>query len=445
MKIQRFSEIQREFQFFPTENFGIFENRFYQSDLGKLYSAVPWKQLIRDFGIQEKTAGRSFGFPSQGRLALMFLKNYSGLSDKKLIEQLNGNVEWQFFCGIYLGHRRIDNYKIVSQIRCELAEKLNIQKLQKTLYDYWSSYIEEPEKITMDASCYESELRYPTDVKLLWESVEWSYGRMRQISKALNRPQLRSKYLKWKKRYVGYSKMRRKTKKKKRALRRSSLLLIKKFADFLFDNRRLLSERDRSMLDTVKKVYSQQYAWFHRGIKPKNRIVSLHKDYLRPIVRGKEVNPVEFGAKVNKIQIGGISFIEHLSFNAFNEGTRFKNSIYLAQSLSRRKTQVAGADAIYATNANRRFATSQNIKTDFKPKGPKRKDRKVQDQLKRLIQKERATKLEGSFGKDKEHYHLRRVKARTKANEKLWIFFGIHTSNALEVGRKKLAREQQAA
>lgn len=185
----------------------------------------------------------------------MFLKNYSGLSDKKLIEQLNGNVEWQFFCGIYLGHRRIDNYKIVSQIRCELAEKLNIQKLQKTLYDYWSSYIEEPEKITMDASCYESELHYPTDVKLLWESVEWSYGRMRQISKALNRPQLRSKYLKWKKRYVGYSKMRRKTKKKKRALRRSSLLLIKKFADFLFDNRRLLSERDRSMLDTVKKVY----------------------------------------------------------------------------------------------------------------------------------------------------------------------------------------------
>lgn len=445
MKIQRFSGIQREFQFFPTESFEIFEKRFYQSDLGKLYSAIPWKQMVRDFGIQEKTSGRSFVFPAQGRLALMFLKNYSGLSDRKLIEQLNGNVEWQFFCGIYLGHIRIENYKIVSQIRCELAEKLDIEKLQKTLYDYWSPYIEESEKITMDATCYESELRYPTDVKLLWESVEWSYGRMQQVSKKLEKPQLRSKYLKWKKRYVGYSKMRRKTKKKKRALRRSSLLLIKKFTDFLFDNRRHLSARDRAMLDTVKKVYSQQYAWFHRNIKPKNRIVSLRKDYLRPIVRGKEVKPVEFGAKVNKIQIGGISFIEHLSFNAFNEGTRFKNSIYLAQSLSRRKTQVAGADAIYATNANRRFATSQNIKTDFKPKGPKRKDRKIQDQLKRLIQKERATRLEGSFGKDKEHYHLRRIRARTKANEKLWIFFGIHTSNALEIGRKKLAREQQVA
>ena len=32
--------------------------------------------------------------------------------------------------------------------------------------------------------------------------------------------------------------------------------------------------------------------------------------YVRPIVRGKETKSVEFGAKVNNIQIDGISFIE---------------------------------------------------------------------------------------------------------------------------------------
>ena len=53
-----------------------------------------------------------------------------------------------------------------------------------------------------------------------------------------------------------------------------------------------------------------------------NRIVSLSKPHLRPIVRGKEVKSVEFGAKVNNILVDGISFIEKLSFNAFNEGTR---------------------------------------------------------------------------------------------------------------------------
>ena len=41
-----------------------------------------------------------------------------------------------------------------------------------------------------------------------------------------------------------------------------------------------------------------------------NRIVSLSRLHLRPIVRGKEVKSVEFGAKVNNILVDGISFIE---------------------------------------------------------------------------------------------------------------------------------------
>lgn len=445
MKIQRFNKIQKEFDFYPENNFQLFKERFYKSDLGKVYLATPWSDLIRDFRLKEKKDGRPLNFPPQGRIALMFLKSYSGLSDKKLIEQLNGNIEWQFFCGIYLGEHRISNYKIVSQIRSELGEKLDIEKLQKTLFNFWEPHLDETEKITMDATCYESEVRYPTDVKLLWESVEWCNSMMIKVSKQLKQPRLRTKYIKWKKRYVSYSKMRRKTKKKRISQTRSSLLLIKKLMDFLQQHQALLTEKERAKLRTIKKVYTQQYAWFHKGIKPKKRIISLHKDYLRPIVRGKEVKSVEFGAKVNKIQISGISFIEHISFEAFNEGVRFKNSVHLAQSLTRCKTLVAGADAIYATNANRRFATSQRIKTDFKPKGPKRKDRKIQELLIRSIQKERASRLEGSFGKEKEHYGLRKIKARTDKNEILWIFFGIHTANAIEIGRKVLQQAKIAA
>lgn len=56
----------------------------------------------------------------------------------------------------------------------------------------------------------------------------------------------------------------------------------------------------------------------------RHRIVSIDRPYIRPIVRGKENKRVEFGARVNNIQIGGISFIEHHSFEAFNEGARLK-------------------------------------------------------------------------------------------------------------------------
>jgi hypothetical protein len=102
MKIQPFSGIQREFQFSLIDDLELFKNRFYQSDLGKLYIAIPWKKLISDFGIREKKLGRCFNFPPQARLALMFLKNYSGLSDRKLIEQLNGNIECPEASGWYL-------------------------------------------------------------------------------------------------------------------------------------------------------------------------------------------------------------------------------------------------------------------------------------------------------------------------------------------------------
>ena len=154
---------------------------------------------------------------------------------------------------------------------------------------------------------------------------------------------------------------------------------------------------------------------------------------------------MEFGAKVNKLQIDGINFIEHLNFNAFNEGTRLKNTIYKAQSLTKVKTKIVGADAIYATNKNRVFVTKNNIKTDFKRKGKRPKNYQEEKKLKTLITKERATRLEGSFGKEKEHYHLKKIKAKTKLTEKLWIFFGIHTANALEIGRRIQQNQTQIA
>lgn len=63
------------------------------------------------------------------------------------------------------------------------------------------------------------------------------------------------------------------------------------------------------------------------------------------------------------------------------------------------------------------------------------------------LNKERATRMEGSFGTEKEHYGLNRIKARIKATEILWIFFGVHTSNAVKVAGKihKTHKKKEAA
>ena len=54
-----------------------------------------------------------------------------------------------------------------------------------------------------------------------------------------------------------------------------------------------------------------------------------------------------------------------------------------------------------------------------------------------ILSKQRATRMEGSFGTEKNHYGLNRVKARTEKTEILWIFFGVMTSNAVKIAKRR--------
>lgn len=65
--------------------------------------------------------------------------------------------------------------------------------------------------------------------------------------------------------------------------------------------------------------------------------------------------------------------------------------------------------------------------------------------LRNKLSKERATRLEGSFGTQKQHYLLARIKARNRKSEILWIFFGIHTANAVLMIDKIRNRAVKAA
>lgn len=441
-KIQRISNFQHQFAFFSIhENFDAFYDGFLQTDLGKIHQSIPFDLLVGQFKIQEFRKGTSTYFSPKGKIALMILKNYVGCSDKRLIEQLNGNVHFQYFCDIVIPFDApLTNFKIVSQIRCELASNLKIRELQQILAQAWKPYMQDLDKMLVDATCYESEVRYPTNQKLLWECVQWSYSQMVKICKFLKIKLPRSKYLDWCKRYNAYARKRKKLVKERNKVSRGLLKLLYKLTGALHQLEQKYdfekSKKYQSQRSILKKVYQQQKEIFTTGKSVPDRIVSIAKSYLRPIVRGKEVKQVEFGAKVNKIQIDGINFIEHLEFRAFNEGTRLVKSISCAQNLTKTKLKILGADAIYATNKNRKFTTSKNIQTDFVRKGKAGKNEIQRKVLAKEIKRERATRLEGSFGNEKEHYNLRKIKARTKATEMLWIFFGIHTANALEIGRR---------
>ena len=441
-KITRLSEFQHEIPFFTfNENFDAFYAQFLKTDLGKIYLSTPFSELAKSFKIKEFKKGPKSIFSPQGKIALMMLKNYYGCSDEMLIEMLNGNVYMQFFCDIIIPiEKPLINSKIVSQIRMELSEKLQLSQGQKVLATNWLPYMGNLDKVLTDATCYESELRYPTNQKLLWECVKWCYSQMVDLCRIFKIKIPRTKFLDWSQRYNSYSRKRKKLSKYRNKVTRGLLKLLYKLNGELSKIENLhpfeATKKYKQQRVVIVKVYKQQRTIFETGKSVQDRIVSIHKSYIRPIVRGKEVKQVEFGAKVNKIQIDGINFIEHLEYRAFNEGTRLISSVHFAQWLTKTKIKMVGADAIYATNKNRTFTSSNQIHTDFVRKGKAGKHEDQRKILASAIKKERATRLEGSFGNEKEHYNLRKIKARTKKSEILWIFFGIHTANALEIGRR---------
>ena len=65
--------------------------------------------------------------------------------------------------------------------------------------------------------------------------------------------------------------------------------------------------------------------------------------------------------------------------------------------------------------------------------------------LRSELSRERATRLEGSFGTQKQHYSLSKIKARNRKTEILWIFFGIHTANSILMIDKIKNRQKKAA
>ena len=110
----------------------------------------------------------------------------------------------------------------------------------------------------------------------------------------------------------------------------------------------------------MKKILDQQqYLFEHPQGRVEGRIVSLHKPYVRPIKRGKESRSTEFGMKLHKTQIDGVSQIDQMSFDNFNESTRLHDCVKAHEKQFRKCTRL-GADQIYATNAKQDLSLSQS-------------------------------------------------------------------------------------
>ncbi len=165
----------------------------------------------------------------------------------------------------------------------------------------------------------------------------------------------------------------------------------------------------------ITTLYEQQKQMYDKQIHTiEHRIVSIHQPHVRPIVRGKSQAKVEFGAKIHVSLINGISFLDELSWDAFNEGSHMMDYVERYRKRFGFYPREVLADQIYCTRANRAALKEKGIRLLAKPLG------RPSAVSIHLSPGER-NPIEGKFGQAKTGYGLNRIKARLKGTSEAWI------------------------
>lgn len=126
-----------------------------------------------------------------------------------------------------------------------------------------------------------------------------------------------------------------------------------------------------------------------------DRIVSISQPYVRPIVRGKQSQPVEFGAKLSASLNGdGIACIDSLSWDAMHEGQDLKAQVEAYRKRMGYYPEVVIADPAYGSRENRSYLKSKDIRYAGKALGrPKKETSGNKQQLKQEKAQRRADYL----------------------------------------------------
>ena len=168
-----------------------------------------------------------------------------------------------------------------------------------------------------------------------------------------------------------------------------------------------LAPRKYKMLLVVAEVYRQQL-WMYENESNRidDRIVSISQPHIRPIVRGKTGKPVEFGAKISISCFNNYVFLDHLSWDNFNESGDLKSQIEAYKKLTGYYPSSVHVDKIYRTRANRAWCKERGIRISGSPLGRPPKNISKETKKQALDDEKFRNEIEGKFGQAKRRYSL---------------------------------------
>jgi IS5 family transposase len=293
-------------------------------------------------------------------------------------------------------------------------------------------------RLIIDATVVGQAIRYPTDVSLLNEAREFTemiIDKLYRHSGLQKKP--RTYRQQARKAFLGLVKQRRPGGKARRRGIKQQLQYIRRNLGHIEQLMDLWPIGTQLPLPrwllyrywVIPHLYRQQLEMYQNKTRRcDDRIVSISQPYVRPMVRGKQDKPVEFGAKLSvSLTAQGISRVDHLSWDAFYEGHDLTGQVERYYDRYGYYPHSVVADPIYGTRDNRNYLKGKGIRFSGKPLGrPKKVTAENQQELKRLQAQRREDYLqripiEGKFGQGKNGYRLNYIRAKRADTAVAWI------------------------
>lgn len=421
----------------------------------RLAHKMPWDTLVSIYQNQlNNSQTGADGINPRVAIGAIIIKHMCDLSDRETVLQIQENMYMQYFIGyssfsneepfdpsLFVDFRKRlgkDQINLINEKILGLREEENQEDENKEEKEIVTPAINQGSCI-VDATACPQDISYPTDLNLLNDAREKSeriidllYPLTELPAKPRTyRKEARKKYLKTAQKKAKTKKEIRKALKKQLSYLRRNISTIDKLLD-TFPNIPL-NKHDYKYLLVIQTLYYQQKYLFDNNIHSiEHRIVSIHQPHVRPIVRGKSNANVEFGAKINVSIMNGYTFLEDLSWDAFNEGTRLMSTIeQYKQRFGYYPKQVL-ADKIYCNRENRRQLKELHIELRAKPLG------RPKAVAENHVSPGERNPIEGKFGQAKTAYGLNRIKARLRQTSESWIASIILVLNLVKLTREVL-------
>lgn len=452
----------------------------------KLARQIPWDKIAN---VYQRQLNNSFtganGINPRVAIGAIFIKHMCDLSDREAVQQIQENVYMQYFIGYSsfsyepvfdpslfvdlrkrFGTVQINeiNELIMGLVAEDNKEKKEVPAPQSGGGDDDSVQVKQaiaptpsiaqetavdpaPNKgeLIVDATACPQDICYPTDLNLLNDGREQSeklidilYRKVKQSDNEAIKPRTYREIAR--KEYLKVAQKKHKTKKEIRHALRKQLSYLNRNIRYLhqllthFDTIPL-SKKEYKYLLVIQTLYDQQkFMYDNKTHSVEHRIVSIHQPHVRPIVRGKTNAYVEFGSKIQVSIMNGITFLEDLSWDAFNEGTRLLSTVENYKRRFGYYPQKVFADKIYCTRDNRAKLKILKITLVAKPLG--RPSLAVDNH----IRPGQRNPIEGKFGQAKTAYGMNRIKARLRETSESWIASIVLVLNLIKlIGRAPLS------